>query len=105
MKIVIPESDDPIIREAADECDKVAIVPAKDLQTATDLVNAGVVDTMISGFNYSTRDVMLAFKENFTMSSEFFSSCFICSKNGQNLALADGGVNKNPNKSERNNLG
>lgn len=100
MKIVIPESDDPIIKEAADACDKVAIVPAKDLQTATDLVNAGVVDTMISGFNYSTRDVMLAFKDNFTMSSEFFSSCFICSKNGQNLALADGGVNKNPNKEQ-----
>ncbi len=100
MKIVIPEFDDPMIREVVDTCKNVAIVPAKDLQTATDLVNSGTVDAMISGYKYSTRDVILAFKNNFPMSSEYFSSCFICSKNGHNLALADGGVNKDPTKEQ-----
>lgn len=100
MKIVIPESDDPIIKEAADAYEDVSLVPAKDLKEAAALVNAGVVDTMISGFNYSTRDVILTFKENLPMTSEYFSSCFICSKNGQNLAIADGGVNKDPTKEQ-----
>lgn len=100
MKIVIPEWDDPIIKEAVSRCEDVSLVPAKDLNEAAMLVKAGVVDTMISGFNYSTRDVMLAFKGNFSMSSEYFSSCFICSKNGQHLALADGGVNKDPTKEQ-----
>lgn len=100
MKISIPESDDPIIKEAASVYEDVSLVPAGDLNEAANLVNAGVVDTMISGFNYSTRDVILCFKENFKMSSEYFSSCFICSKNGQNLAIADGGVNKDPTKEQ-----
>ena len=100
MKIVIPESDDPIIKEAADAYEDVSLVPAKNLKEAAALVNAGVMDTMISGFNYSTRDVILTFKENFSMTSEYFSSCFICSKNGQNLAIADGGVNKDPTKEQ-----
>ncbi|MBQ3293439.1 hypothetical protein IJG93_04070 [Candidatus Saccharibacteria bacterium] len=100
MKIVIPESSDPIVKEAAETYEDVSLVPAKDLSEAASLVNAGVVDTMISGFNYSTRDVILCFKENFKMTSEFFSSCFICSKNGQNIALADGGVNKDPTKEQ-----
>ncbi|MBQ6149706.1 hypothetical protein IJI86_01910 [Candidatus Saccharibacteria bacterium] len=100
MKIVIPESNDPIIKEAADIYEDVSLVPARDLNEAANLVNAGAVDTMISGFNYSTRDVILCFKENFKMTSEFFSSCFICSKNGQNIAIADGGVNKDPTKEQ-----
>lgn len=100
MKIVIPESNDSVIKEAANAYEDVSLVPAKDLNEAAMLVNTGVVDTMISGFNYSTRDVILCFKENFSMSSEYFSSCFICSKNGQNLALADGGVNKDPTKEQ-----
>lgn len=100
MKIVIPESDNPIIKEAAEACEDVAIVPAKDLQVAANLVKVGVVDAMISGFNYSTRDVILAYKDNLPMSSEYFSSCFICSKSGQNLAVADGGINKDPTKEQ-----
>ena len=100
MKIVIPESNDPIIKEAADAYEDVSLVPAKDLDEAANLVKVGAVDTMISGFNYSTRDVILCFKENFKMTSKFFSSCFICSKNGQNLAVADGGVNKDPTEEQ-----
>lgn len=100
MKIVIPEWDDPVIKDAVDTCEGASLVPARDLNEAAMLVNAGVVDTMISGFNYSTRDVILTFKNNFSMSSEYFSSCFICSKNGQNLALADGGINKDPTKEQ-----
>mgnify|MGYP002869376335 CR=1 FL=1 len=96
MKIVIPESEDSIVKEAASTIEDISLVPAKDLNEAANLVKVGAVDTMISGFNYSTRDVILCFKENFKMTSEFFSSCFICSKNGQNIAIADGGVNKSP---------
>lgn len=100
MKIVTPESDDPIIKQAASAFEDVALVPAKDLGEAANLVSVGAVDTMISGYNYSTRDVILTFKENFPMTSEYFSSCFICTKNGQNLAIADGGVNKDPNEEQ-----
>lgn len=100
MKIVIPESESDIIKEAASAYPDVSLVPASSLQQAANLVNAGLVDTMISGLDYSTRDVILCFKDNFKMESKFFSSCFICSKNGQNLALADGGINKDPTKEQ-----
>lgn len=47
MKISIPESDDPVIKAAADAFDDVALVPAKDLNEAAHLVNAGVVDIIL----------------------------------------------------------
>ncbi len=100
MRIVIPESDDPIIEEAAEIHKDVTVISADSLKTATQIVDAGEADAMISGFNYSTREVILAFKKSLSVTSKYFSSCFICSKRGHELAVADGGVNKRPDKEQ-----
>ena len=100
MKIVIPELNNPIIKEAIEAFSEIGFVPASDLASATKMVENNEVDSIISGIDYSSRNVLLACKDNISLQSPFFSSCFICQKNNQILALADGGVNKLPNSAQ-----
>ena len=64
------------------------------------MLKSGSADSMISGLDYSSRDVLIAFKNHIPLKSNYFSSCFICKKADQILALADGGVNKLPTKEQ-----
>jgi phosphotransacetylase len=96
MKIVIPELNNPIIKEAINSFPDIEFVSAPDLATATQMVERGDADTIVSGIDYPSRDVLLACKDHISLSSPFFSSCFICQKDHQIFALADGGVNKQP---------
>ena len=102
MKIVFPELEsNKIARAAADHFPDIDWISTSSLAEAADLVASGQADSMISGLDYSSRDVLLAYKDNFTLSSPFFSSCFVCERREADgslthLVLADGGVNKNP---------
>lgn len=100
MKIVVPELDNPIIQEAIQHFPDIDFIPADNLEQATNLLNDGTADTMLSGLDYSSRDVLLAYKAAIPLRSTYFSSCFICRKGDQTLALADGGVNKQPTKEQ-----
>lgn len=100
MKIAIPELDNPIIREATAEFPEVEFVKTEDLGAAVRLLKAGGVDSVLSGLDYPSRDVLVAYKDGVKLESRFFSSCFICEKEGKYLAIADGGVNKLPNKEQ-----
>ena len=97
MKIVFPElNTNPIAREATQAFPDVEFLDAPDLNTAAEILKKQQADSMISGLDFSSRDVLLAYKDHLPLKSPFFSSCFICQKDGQTLALADGGVNKLP---------
>ena len=100
MKIAIPELDNPIIREATAEFPEVEFVKCEDLKGAVELLEGGEVDSVLSGLDYSSREVLVAYKDGVKLESRFFSSCFICEKGGKYLAIADGGVNKLPNKEQ-----
>lgn len=100
MKIVIPELNNSIMREAVAGFPSIEFFDAPDLESAVDYVTSGRADTMLSGLDYSSRDVLLAYKAGIPLKSDYFSSCFICQKGDRILALADGGVNKQPTKEQ-----
>lgn len=103
MKIVFPElAQNSIARQAIHGFPAIEFLPAPDLNTATQLVASGQADSMISGLDYSSRDVLIAYKDHLPLRSAFFSSCFICERENptthqtEHFAIADGGVNKLP---------
>ena len=100
MKIIVPELKNSIFKEAVQSFPEIEFFDAPNLDTAAEMLNQGQADSMISGLDYSSRDVLLAYKAHIPLKSTYFSSCFICKKGDQVLALADGGVNKLPTKEQ-----
>lgn len=95
MRIIFPElTTNSIAEEAAKSSEGIEFLPADNLNEACEMLSQA--DSMISGLDHSSRDVLLAYKEHVPLKSKFFSSCFICEKGNQHFALADGGVNKLP---------
>ena len=100
MKIVFPELKSSIVQEAIKDFPDIEFFDAPDLDSATKILAQGSADSMISGLDYSSRDVLISFKNHLPLKSDYFSSCFICEKEDQVIALADGGVNKIPTKEQ-----
>ena len=103
MKIVIPELDNPIIKEAIKSFPDLNFVQAPDLASAVALLENGKADSFISGIDYPSRDVVLACKDHIPLKSKYFSSCFVCERKNpithqpEHFIIADGGINKQPN--------
>ena len=100
MKIIFPELNNPLAQKAIQKFPDIDFLPAPDLPTAVQLLTSGQADSMISGLDYSSRDVLLAYKDQLPLKSKYFSSCFICERGNTHFALADGGVNKLPTKEQ-----
>lgn len=101
MKIIFPEiNHNTIAKQAIAHFPDIDFVPADSLIEATTILQQGAADSMISGLDYSSRDVLMAYKDHLQLKSQFFTSCFICEKNNQILAIADGGVIKHPTKEQ-----
>ncbi|MBR0467979.1 hypothetical protein IJJ53_03735 [Candidatus Saccharibacteria bacterium] len=100
MKILIPELENPIIQKAIQGFPEIEFINTENLNDANEILAQGQADSMISGLDYSSRDVLIAYKNHLPLKSDYFSSCFICEKEGQHFALADGGVNKIPTKEQ-----
>ena len=101
MKIVFPElKTNSIAKAAVKSFPEIEFIHAPNLDSAAEMLKAHQADSMISGLDYASRDVLLTYKTHLTITSPFFSSCFICQKDTQVFALADGGVNKQPTKDQ-----
>ncbi len=101
MKIVFPEITTNIVaKQAANNFPDIEFVPADNLDEAAKMLKEGQVDSLISGLDFPSRDVALACKNHLPLKSTHFSSCFICQKDNQLFALADGGINKTPNEDQ-----
>ena len=100
MKIIFPELKNSIAQEAIKNFLEIEFFDAINLSVATTMLKNGQADSMISGLDYPSRDVLLAYKKYLPLKSTYFSSCFICQKANQIFALADGGVNKTPNQEQ-----
>jgi phosphate acetyltransferase len=99
MKIIFPElSSNQIAKESIKQFKDIEFIPAESLEQAAAILETDKTDSMISGLDYSSRDVLLAYKNHIPLKSSYFSSCFICQKGNKIFALADGGVNKLPSK-------
>ncbi len=88
------------MQEAIASFPDLEVLTAANLDAAAELVNTGAADTIISGLDYSSRDVLLAYKNHLPLKSDFFSSCFVCKNGDKSYVLADGGVNKRPSKEQ-----
>ena len=101
MKIIFPElSSNAIAREAVGKFSDIEFIPTDNLEQAVIMLTNHQADSMISGLDYPSRDVLLAYRDHLPLQSDYFSSSFICEKPGQVYALADGGVNKQPTKEQ-----
>ena len=101
MKIVIPELNNPIVQTAVQGFpENIEFLPADDLDQAAEMLKNGQADSIVTGIDYPTRDVILTCKNHIPLKSQYFSSSFICQRGNQILALADGGVNKTPNQDQ-----
>lgn len=100
MKIIFPELDNPIVKEAIKIFPEIDFIPASSLDAAAEKLKNNEADSMISGIDYSSRDVAITFKNHIPLKSDYFSSCFICKNNDKLFALADGGINKLPTKEQ-----
>lgn len=100
MRIIFPELENPTVKETIKNFPDIEFVPAPDLDSAAKMLAKHQADSMISGLDYSSRDVLIAYKNHLPLKSDYFSSCFICQKDEKILALADGGVNKLPTKEQ-----
>ena len=101
MKIIFPElKNNSIAKEATANFPDIEFLPADSLEQASELLELHQADSIISGLDYSSRDVLLAYKNHLPLKSAYFSSCFICEKPDQTIAIADGGVNKHPSKEQ-----
>lgn len=100
MKIVFPElNTNPIAKEATSNFKDIEWLSATSLDEAASMVTKGEADSMISGLDYSSRDVVITYKNQIPLKSNYFSSCFIMKHpNGSHLTLADGGINKLPDE-------
>lgn len=101
MKIVFPElNTNELVKEAVESFPEITFIPAASLEAATEILKSGQADSIISGIDFPSRDVVIACKNTLPIKSDYFSSCFICEKNNQTIALADGGINKQPTKEQ-----
>ena len=101
MKIIFPEvATNPVAIEAIKSFPDIDFLPATSLDEAAKQLASGVADSMLSGLDYPSRDVLIAYKNHLSLRSDYFSSCFICQKGNTVFALADGGVNKLPTKEQ-----
>lgn len=101
MKIVFPELlNNSIANEVIKSFPAIEFLSANSLEEAAKMATEGKADSMISGLDYSSRDVLIAYKNHLPLKSPYFSSCFICERGNQHFAIADGGVNKVPTKEQ-----
>ena len=96
MRIIFPELDNPIIKEALAECPEVEAIRASSIQAGTEMLLSDEADSMIAGIEYPTRDFALACKHANLIKNKYFTSSFIFTKGNQCFILADGGICKNP---------
>ncbi len=100
MKILVPEYNNPIMKQAMQAFPEIEFIEANNLTEASKMLAQGVADSIIAGIDYPSRDVLLSFRDQISLKSAYFSSCFIFEKEGKHFALADGGVNKLPTKEQ-----
>ena len=101
MKILFPEANNEYIKAAVAELSGICepILEDCDLQTAATKLANGEADAMITGIDYSTRDVILATRDYVGIAEGFktFSSLFVAKlPDGRRYIISDGATCKNP---------
>ncbi len=96
--IVIPEYNNPKVQKALQLLDEdIEIISGDNLENSLKMLMQGVADGIITGLDYTTRDVIIACRDVIGTVDKTFSSCVYFKKTGaEPFILADPGVTKNP---------
>lgn len=100
MKIIFPELENPVMAEAVQGFPNLEPVLARGLSEAGEMLKSGAADSMVVGLEFPSREVLLTFKNYVPLKSKYFSSCFIGRRGNYTIAIADGGVIKDPNRDQ-----
>lgn len=100
IKIIFPEMENPIIKEAALAVEGIQAIGAENLETACSAVREGVADAMIAGLDYTSRDVILSCRDIIGMTGQTFSSSLAMSRGNETYILADAATCKHPTASQ-----
>ena len=100
-KIVFAEGNNEIIRKATERSKNICepLLLNGDLVEATKMVANGDADAIIAGLDHTSRDVILAIRDNIGMRQDVqtFSGMFVCDMpDGRRYIIADGAACKNP---------
>ncbi len=102
-KIIFPEASNEYIQEAVKNLNAKQICEATaeemTVEAAAQLVSQGQYDAMVAGVDYSSRDVILACRDQIGVpeGAKTFSSLFVCDfADGRRYITSDGATCKNP---------
>ena len=103
--VVFPEGNNEFIKTAAQQLEDICnpILLDGDLVTAAQMVNSGEADTIVAGIDNSTRDVILAVRDNIGIAEDqkTFSSLFVADfLDGRRVIISDGATCKNPTEQQ-----
>ncbi len=99
MRIILSEHDNPNIKKAIKICrrdDNLSFLRVNSLKSGLNALRYGEGDAFVAGIDITTRDMVLACKENLPRKEKYFSSCFVMRNKSKTYILADAGVCKNP---------
>ncbi len=100
LKIVFPEWENAIIQEAVRKFDDIEALKASDLEQACQQVRTGEADAMVAGIDYTSREVILACRDEIGMTGKTFTSCFVLTRGEEKYVLADVATCKNPSEEQ-----
>ncbi|MDR1197155.1 MAG: phosphate acetyltransferase [Candidatus Nomurabacteria bacterium] len=103
-KIVFPEGDNELVRQAADElsarriCEPVLLDGSEEsLQQAVEMVRDGAVEACVAGIDLPSRAVILPARDIVGMTGKTFSSLMLMEfPDGRKVILSDAATCKNP---------
>ena len=96
IRIVFPELDNPVITEAIEQINDIKPVEATNLDDACRILREQRADAMVAGLRYTSRDVILAMKNQIGMLDRTFSGAFIMTRASEKYILADAAACKRP---------
>ncbi|MBR1875368.1 hypothetical protein IJ798_03265 [Candidatus Saccharibacteria bacterium] len=88
------------IKRAQDKFDDFEPVFAKSLEEACARVRDGEADALVTGIDYTSREVILSCRDIIGKSSRTFSASFVLERNNEVYVLGDAAACKNPTEEQ-----
>ena len=100
VRIVFPEMENEIIQEAVAKSEGVEAVGASDLQEACKMVARGEAEGVVAGIDYTSRDVILACRDEIGMVGTTFSASFVLTRGEECYVIGDAAACKDPSEEQ-----
>lgn len=100
VKIVFPEIENPVIREAVGKTEGVEVIGAENLEKACLAVKEGIAEAMVAGLDYTSREVILTCRDIIGATAKTFSASFVMTRGDVQYVVGDAAACKNPTEEQ-----